>query len=166
MAGTAALTPADGEAADAASAVTTARAELGQLRQRFLRALLPAFGHLIVRPRLVSPTGHEAPWVLAESWRVPTRIRGRCLNDATHPALAHIQMGRPIEVAVADVVDWAVIDASGEIVEGGWSRDLRRLPDLPALAALPVGLAGTGLLTTDTGPMPGRGPAGPSCPPS
>ena len=90
--------------------------------------------------RTASPA-HEAPWVLVQSWPAPSLLVGRCLNDAGHPALSYLRMGRTISVDAGLVVDWAVVDASGGIVEGGWSRHLRRLPALPvrlpAVAGLP-----------------------------
>jgi hypothetical protein len=108
-----------------AAAAEAARAELGLLRQRFLRGDLPRLGHLIVRHRLAAPGVVAAPWVLARSWRVPARLLGRCLNDATHPSLPHIRMGRLVVVELDQVIDWAVVDAFGSVSEGGWSRDLR-----------------------------------------
>ncbi|MBL7499635.1 hypothetical protein I6A84_37855 [Frankia sp. CNm7] len=120
----------------AARAASAAHARLGQLRQRFRRGELPPLGHLIVRLRLPVPGGYEAPWVLVESWRVPAQLRGRCLNDGVHPTLAHIRMGRASTVELDQVIDWAVVDAGGEIVEGGWSRHLRHAPDLPAAASV------------------------------
>ncbi|OHV35584.1 MULTISPECIES: hypothetical protein [Pseudofrankia] len=123
----------DAGADDAAGA----RGQLGQLRHRFLRGQLPPLGYLIVRHRLVVPGGSEAPWVLVTSWPLPTWLRGRCLNDASHPALAHIRMGRTVTVGVHDVIDWAVVDANSEIAEGGWSRSLRHAADLPDLPGHP-----------------------------
>ncbi|MBL7491570.1 hypothetical protein I6A62_26535 [Frankia sp. AgW1.1] len=114
-----------------AAAVVRARGQLGQLRQRFLQGQLPPLGHVIVRHRLAIPGGSEAPWVLARSWRARARLEGRCLNDAVHPSLAHIRMGRAVVVDVDQVVDWAIVDACGSVIDGGWSRDLRWAPPAP-----------------------------------
>jgi hypothetical protein len=140
-------------AVDPMVSVAEARARLGGVRQRFRRGQLPPLGHLLVRPRFPVPGcpgqtadgpadgrkpaagayAAEAPWVLVQSWRVPGLLLGRCLNDVRHPALAYLQMGRTLSVDAARIVDWAVVDAAGEIVDGGWSRELRRLPALPDL---------------------------------
>ncbi|ADP84800.1 hypothetical protein [Pseudofrankia inefficax] len=114
-----------------AAAVVRARGQLGQLRLRFLQGELPPLGHVIVRHRLAIPGGSEAPWVLARSWRTRARLEGRCLNDAVHPSLAHIRMGRAVVVDVDQVVDWAIVDACGSVIDGGWSRDLRWAPPAP-----------------------------------
>ncbi|MDT3439695.1 MULTISPECIES: hypothetical protein [unclassified Pseudofrankia] len=125
--------------ADTASddASGAARDQLDQLRRRFVRGQLLPLGHLIVRYRLVVPGGFEAPWVLVTSWPAPAWLLGRCLNDTVHPDLAHIRMGRTVAVGVDDVIDWAVLDASSEIAEGGWSRGLRHAADLPDLPGHP-----------------------------
>jgi hypothetical protein len=106
------------------------RRELGPLRHRFLLGRLPPLGHLLIRQRLAVPGGCEAPWVLATSWPVPGRLHGRYLNDAVHPELAHIRMGRTVWVSVDNVIDWVVLNAASEIVEGGWSRRPSRALDL------------------------------------
>ncbi|WP_198152912.1 hypothetical protein [Pseudofrankia sp. DC12] len=113
------------------AAVARARGQLGHLRQQFLQGRLPPLGHLIVRHRLAIPGGSEAPWVLTRSWRVRAWLEGRCLNDAVHPSLAHIRMGRAVVVDADQVVDWAIVDAFGSIIDGGWSRDLRWAPPPP-----------------------------------
>jgi hypothetical protein len=105
-------------------AVLSARSELSSVRQRFVCGKLPEFGHLIVRHELAVPTGTEAPWALVRSWRTPAALFGRSLNDAVHPKLAHIRMGRPVLVHVETIIDWAIVSASGHILEGAWTRDL------------------------------------------
>jgi hypothetical protein len=114
-----------------AAAISSARGQLSRLRYRFLHGQLPPLGHLIVRHRLAIPGGSEAPWVLARSWRIRAQLQGRCLNDAVHPSLAHIRMGRAVVVEVDQVVDWAIVDAYGSIIDGGWSRNLRWAPARP-----------------------------------
>ncbi|ONH22085.1 hypothetical protein [Pseudofrankia asymbiotica] len=130
--------------ADLDDASGAARERLDQLRRRFVRGQLPPLGHLIVRHRLVVPGGFEAPWVLVTSWPAPAWLLGRCLNDTSHPELAHIRMGRTVAVGVDDVIDWAVLDAGGEIAEGGWSRGLRHAADLPDLPDQPDSPISTG----------------------
>lgn len=100
-----------------------ARAQLARIRQRFLRGQLPPLGHLLVRDHLPVPGGDEPelPWVLVTAWPVPSQLRGRWLNDAVHPALAHVRMGRPATVPANRVVDWAVVSPDGELAEGGWT---------------------------------------------
>jgi hypothetical protein len=109
-----------------------ARRALGQLREPFLRGRLPSQGFLIIRHRLAVPHGFEAPWVLARSWPAPGQLLGRCLNDTAHPSLAHIRMGRLVVVEIDHVIDWAVVDAYGSVLDGGWSQAVRWEPLAPA----------------------------------
>ncbi len=63
------------------------------------------------------------------SWPHATLLNGRSLNDGAHPSVAHIRMGRPLRIRSADIVDWAIIDARGEIAENAWTRRLRAPAD-------------------------------------
>ncbi|WP_243407893.1 hypothetical protein [Frankia canadensis] len=106
-------------------AVFAARSRLAGARRRFVGHDLPPLGSLIVRHQVTVPDGVEWPWARVSSWPHPALLRGRSLTDGTHPSLAHIRMGLPLRIHSDDLVDWAIIDARGEIVTGAWTRRLR-----------------------------------------
>ncbi|MCK9896662.1 hypothetical protein [Frankia sp. AgB32] len=108
-------------------AIFAARSRLADIRRRFLGHDLPPLGSLIVRHQVAIPDGAEAewPWARVSSWPSPALLRGRSLNDGAHPSLAHIRMGALLRIPSADIIDWAIIDARGEIAEGAWTRGLR-----------------------------------------
>ncbi|CAO5226779.1 hypothetical protein [Frankia sp. AgKG'84/4] len=110
-------------------AIFAARSRLADLRRRFLGRDLPPLGSLIVRHQVAIPDGAEWPWAKVSTWPSPTVLRGRSLNDGAHPSLAHIRMGALLRIPSADVIDWAIIDARGEITEGAWTRALRSPAD-------------------------------------
>ncbi|MCM3921218.1 hypothetical protein ND748_05940 [Frankia sp. AiPs1] len=113
-------------------AVFTARSRLADVRRRFLGRDLPPLGTLIVRHQVAVPDGAEWPWARVSSWQHAALLGGRSLNDGAHPSVAHIRMGRPLRIRSTDVVDWAIIDARGEIIEGAWTRRLRAPADTTA----------------------------------
>ncbi len=53
------------------------------------------------------------------SWDSPEQIVGVSASDAnTDPA---VRIGSPVVVEATEVVDWAVLDATG-VTEGGWTQ--------------------------------------------
>ncbi len=53
------------------------------------------------------------------SWESPERIIGASASDAnSDPA---VRIGAPVVVETTDVVDWALLDATG-VIEGGWTQ--------------------------------------------
>ncbi|WP_250642667.1 hypothetical protein [Frankia sp. AiPa1] len=112
-------------------AVFAARSRLADARQRFLNQNLPPLGSLLVRHQVEVAEAAEWPWARVSGWPHPALLRGRSLSDGAHPSLAHIRMGLPLRIRSADVVDWAIIDARGEIVQGAWTRQLRSPTEPP-----------------------------------
>lgn len=106
-------------------AIYAARSRLTEARRHFLKRDLPPLGNLIVRQQVRVPDGAEWPWAIVSAWQHPATLRGRSLNDGAHPSLAHIRMGRQVLILAADVIDWAIIDARGDIVTGAWTRRLQ-----------------------------------------
>ncbi|MEV4759200.1 DUF2314 domain-containing protein [Micromonospora sp. NPDC049559] len=102
-----------------ARAIATARDGLPDVRERFLAGGLPAGTQLVVKYALPSADGPEFVWAGVTSWASPDRIHGASASDAaTDPA---VRIGQPVEVATADVVDWALLDETG-VLEGGWTQ--------------------------------------------
>ncbi|MEU8191567.1 DUF2314 domain-containing protein [Micromonospora carbonacea] len=100
-------------------AIATARAGLDDVRARFLAGRLPAESQLVVKYGLPGDEGPEYVWAGVTSWDAPERIVGASASDAgTDPA---VRIGAPVVVEAADVVDWAVLGATG-VVEGGWTQ--------------------------------------------
>nr|WP_235498111.1 hypothetical protein [Frankia sp. R43] len=122
-------------------AITVARSRLGHARRRLTHGELPPLGHLIIRHQLPVPDGVEALWAIVSTWPDPRTIHGRSLNDGAHPALVHIRMGSPVVVPASSVIDWAVIDGTAEIEEGGWTRGLTASQS-PRTASQPPRTAG------------------------
>ncbi|MFY1624251.1 DUF2314 domain-containing protein [Micromonospora sp. WMMD723] len=100
-------------------AVATARAGLDGIRARFLADGLPPEAQLVVKYGLPGDDGPEYVWAGVSSWDAPERIVGASASDAnTDPS---VRIGSPVVVAVAEVVDWAVLDGTG-VIEGGWTQ--------------------------------------------
>ncbi|MEV4726723.1 DUF2314 domain-containing protein [Micromonospora humida] len=100
-------------------AVATARAGLDDIRARFLADGLPPEAQLVVKYGLPGDDGPEYVWAGVSSWDAPERIVGASASDAnTDPS---VRIGSPVVVAVAEVVDWAVLDGTG-VIEGGWTQ--------------------------------------------
>ncbi|SCE70375.1 hypothetical protein GA0070216_101459 [Micromonospora matsumotoense] len=100
-------------------AVATARAGLDDIRARFLADGLPPEAQLVVKYGLAGDDGPEYVWAGVNSWDAPERIIGASASDAnTDPT---VRIGSPVEVAVTEVVDWAVLDGTG-VIEGGWTQ--------------------------------------------
>ncbi|WP_431906966.1 DUF2314 domain-containing protein [Micromonospora carbonacea] len=100
-------------------AIATARAGLDDVRARFLAGRLPAESQLVVKYGLPGDEGPEYVWAGVTSWDAPERIVGASASDAgTDPA---VRIGAPVVVEAADVVDWAVLGATG-VIEGGWTQ--------------------------------------------
>jgi hypothetical protein len=116
-------------------AVFAARSRLAEARRRFLGHDLPPLGYLIVRHQVPVPDGAEWPWARVSTWPHPALLLGRSLNDGAHPSLAHIRMGLPLRIHRDDLVDWAIIDARGEIVTGAWTRRLHAPAPTPSAAS-------------------------------
>ncbi len=107
--------PRDHSAMEAAMAA--ARAELPEVRARFLRGELLHARQLIVKYRLDVDGGNEYVWAFVTAWEDPARIVGTSANDAHHDPT--VRVGRTVYVDAEAVVDWAVwVDGEG-IVEGG-----------------------------------------------
>lgn len=102
-----------------ARAIATARAGLPGIRQRFLVAALPTGSQLVVKYPLRTADGPEYIWASVNSWDFPDRIVGTSASDAfCEPS---VRIGSPVVVPSAEVVDWALLDASG-VIEGGWTQ--------------------------------------------
>ncbi|HEY0699742.1 MAG TPA: DUF2314 domain-containing protein [Micromonospora sp.] len=102
-----------------ARAIATAREQLPAIRERFLSGGLPADAQLVVKYGLRTDEGPEYVWAGVTSWSTPERIVGASASDAVaDPA---VRVGRPVVVATADVVDWALLE-HGTVVEGGWTQ--------------------------------------------
>jgi hypothetical protein len=99
-------------------AIEVARAGLAQVRQRFRTGELDRGAELIVKHRLPTPTGgNENVWATISDWSDPALLLGTSMNDAqTDPS---IRLGRPVRIAVDDVIDWALWRGDEGIVEGG-----------------------------------------------
>ncbi|MBB5825135.1 DUF2314 domain-containing protein [Micromonospora carbonacea] len=110
-------------------AIATARAGLDDVRARFLAGRLPAESQLVVKYGLPGDEGPEYVWAGVTSWDAPERIVGASASDAgTDPA---VRIGAPVVVEAADVVDWAVLGATG-VVEGGWTQAVLDAGEAPA----------------------------------
>ncbi|MCM3886224.1 hypothetical protein [Frankia sp. R82] len=112
-------------------AVFAARSRLADVRRRFLNHDLPSLGSLLVRHQIAVADTAEWPWARVTGWPHPALLRGRSLSDGAHPSLAHVRMGLPLRIHSVDIVDWAIIDARGEIAEGAWTRALRSPAEPP-----------------------------------
>ncbi|WP_229400327.1 DUF2314 domain-containing protein [Micromonospora okii] len=100
-------------------AVATARDGLDGVRARFLAGALPPESQLVVKYGLPGDEGPEYVWAGVTSWDAPERIVGVSASDAaTDPT---VRIGAPVTVEATDVVDWAVLDATG-VLEGGWTQ--------------------------------------------
>ncbi|MFC8847624.1 MULTISPECIES: DUF2314 domain-containing protein [unclassified Micromonospora] len=109
-------------------AVATARAGLDDVRARFLAGRLPARSQLVVKYGLPGDEGPEYVWAGVTSWDTAERIVGASASDAgTDPA---VRIGAPVVVEAADVVDWAVLGATG-VLEGGWTQAVLDTGDSP-----------------------------------
>jgi hypothetical protein len=84
--------------------VARARRSLPDARRRFLTGDLPAGGHLMVKYRLTS--GRELAWAYVTSWTDPDRVLGASANHSESDDL--VRVGRPVVVARARIVDWAI----------------------------------------------------------
>ncbi|GIJ81149.1 hypothetical protein SAMN05443287_11118 [Micromonospora phaseoli] len=100
-------------------AVATARAGLGDIRARFRGGRLPAETQLVVKYGLPGVDGPEYVWAGVTSWDSPERIVGVSASDSNTDAT--VRIGSPVAVEAADIVDWAVLDATG-VIEGGWTQ--------------------------------------------
>lgn len=100
-------------------AIATARAALDDIRARFLAGALPAESQLVVKYGLPGDDGPEYVWAGVTSWDTPERIVGASASDAAGDPT--VRIGAPVVVEAADVVDWAVLDATG-VIEGGWTQ--------------------------------------------
>ncbi|WP_428964371.1 DUF2314 domain-containing protein [Micromonospora fluostatini] len=101
------------------TAVSTARSRLDEVRSRFLSGALPAETQLVVKYALPGADGPEYVWAGVTAWEDPERITGASASDAAaDPA---VRIGAPVVVATADVVDWALLGATG-VLEGGWTQ--------------------------------------------
>ncbi|MGA3564008.1 DUF2314 domain-containing protein [Melissospora conviva] len=100
-------------------AIATARASLPSIRNRFLNGRLPDETQLVVKYALETVDGPEFVWMGVTSWATPERLTGASASDAAcDPA---VRIGAPVAVSAEDVVDWALLDATG-VVEGGWTQ--------------------------------------------
>ncbi|MFI7437531.1 DUF2314 domain-containing protein [Micromonospora haikouensis] len=110
-------------------AIATAREGLDDVRARFLAGRLPAESQLVVKYGLPGDEGPEYVWAGVTSWDAPERIVGASASDAaTDPT---VRIGAPVVVEAADVVDWAVLGATG-VVEGGWTQAVLDAGERPA----------------------------------
>lgn len=100
-------------------AIATARHGLPGIRRRFLSGALPAGTQLLVKYGIPTEHGPEFVWAGVHSWTDPDRIQGFSASDAASDP--EVRVGRSVVLETADVVDWAVLDASG-VVEGGWTQ--------------------------------------------
>jgi uncharacterized protein YegJ (DUF2314 family) len=101
-------------------AIATARGSLDKIRKRFVRNRLRLNERLLVKFRLEAPDGAEYPWLFVTSWKSADRVHGTSANDAIHDP--SVRVGRPLVIATADVVDWAIwVDGDG-MIEGGWTN--------------------------------------------
>ncbi len=112
-------------------AVFAARSRLTDARRRYLNHALPPLGSLLVRHQIAVADTVEWPWARVSGWPHPALLRGRSLSDGAHPSLTHVRMGLPLRIHSVDIVDWAIIDARGEITEGAWTRMLRSPAEPP-----------------------------------
>lgn len=102
-----------------ARAISTARAGLPGIRERFVGGALPPGVQLVVKYALPGDDGPEYVWAGVTSWLAPERILGTSASDATTDAA--VRIGRPVVVSADDVVDWALLDGGG-VIEGGWTQ--------------------------------------------
>ncbi|MFC5945976.1 DUF2314 domain-containing protein [Micromonospora harpali] len=110
-------------------AIATAREGLDDVRARFLAGRLPAESQLVVKYGLPGDEGPEYVWAGVTSWDAPERIVGASASDAsTDPT---VRIGAPVVVEAADVVDWAVLGATG-VIEGGWTQAVLDAGERPA----------------------------------
>ncbi|GGL97245.1 MULTISPECIES: DUF2314 domain-containing protein [Micromonospora] len=109
-------------------AIATARAGLADARARFLAGDLPAETQLVVKYGLPGDEGPEFVWAGVTSWDSPERIVGASASDAhSDPG---VRIGATVVVAADDVVDWAVLGATG-VLEGGWTQAVLDSGDRP-----------------------------------
>ncbi|GGM65103.1 hypothetical protein GCM10011608_58080 [Micromonospora sonchi] len=100
-------------------AIATARAGLGDIRARFRGGHLLPETQLVIKYGLPGDDGPEYVWAGVTSWDSPEQIVGVSASDAnTDPA---VRIGSPVVVEATEVVDWAVLDATG-VTEGGWTQ--------------------------------------------
>ncbi|WBB79926.1 DUF2314 domain-containing protein [Micromonospora sp. WMMD882] len=113
-------------------AVATARATLPDVRARFLADALPADSQLVVKYGLPGDEGPEYVWAAVTSWEAAELITGASSTDATTDP--GVRIGAPVEVAAADVVDWALLGPGG-VLEGGWTQAVLDAGDSPTSRA-------------------------------
>jgi hypothetical protein len=101
-------------------AIAYARAGLTDIRGRFESGALGPRKKLLMKYALPTNQGSEYVWAYVTSWRDPFRILATSAADAVYDP--RVRAGRPVVVDTAAVVDWAVEDDEGGIVEGAWTQ--------------------------------------------
>lgn len=96
-------------------AMAKARAELPEVRSRFLASQFPRGGQLILKFRVTDGTNSEYLWAFPLNWESPNEIEATCGN---HSQLdPSFQPGRRMNLNLESIVDWAVL-VDEQIVEG------------------------------------------------
>lgn len=105
--------PSDAQAMD--EAIAQARAELTEVRNRFLANKFPRGGQLILKFRIKDGTNSEYLWAFPLNWKWPNEIEATCGNDSQFDT--SFRAGRRVKLKLDSIVDWAVL-VNEQIVEG------------------------------------------------